>query len=334
MVSLLKNTPPRVKETLGSVLCVCSVWGYLLYPFLARSDEWRPGPDDDDPNQGEKDKRRAPMPCRVPVKDQNSAPKRRPKDQCRSSTLQIKHLILSRLLPPRLGREHNPPPLPPPPLDKKLGPLHPPRRPRPPRRRRARPTDGTRRRDLRPLSPLPKAKVKPVVDDQRRRRRARVPVAAERRPRRGRDGSGLSLLLLEVLLEAVQRALLVEARRRGERRVQAEGVPFDAGAGRGGGRVGAAARGGGAGRVGGGAGGGGGGHGGGVAGLSLVVEVWEVHVGVLWVVVVGWLLGGGRGAEASVAAEAVEDAVGRVVFVLGEAEHYIYDRAMVWMRGL
>lgn len=158
-------------------------------------------------------------------------------------------------------------------------------------------------------------------------------MAAERRPRRGRDGS-VSLLLLEVLLEAVQRALLVEARRRGERRVQAEGVPFDAGAGRGGGRVGAAARGGGAGRVGGGAGGGGGGHGGGVAGLSLVVEVWEVHVGVLWVVVVGWLLGGGRGAEASVAAEAVEDEVGRVVFVLGEAEHYIYDRAMVWMRGL
>lgn len=149
-------------------------------------------------------------------------------------------------------------------------------------------------------------------------------MAAERRPRRGRDRGGLRLvLLLEVLLEAVQRALLVEARRRGQGRVQAEGVPFDAGAG--GGGVGAAAGGGGAGGVGGGAGGG---HGGSVAGLSVVVvvEVWEMHGGggVFWVVEVGWLLlGGGRGAEASVAAEAVEDAGGRVVFLLGEAEHYL-----------
>lgn len=60
----------------------------------------------------------------------------------------------------------------------------------------------------------------------------------------------------------------------------------------------------------------------------VVVEVWEMHVGVVvvfWVVEVGWWLlgGGGRGSEASVAAEAVEDAVGRVMFVLGEAEHYL-----------
>ena len=70
-----------------------------------------------------------------------------------------------------------------------------------------------------------------------------MPVAAECRPPRGRNGDGLGLL--KVLLKAVQRALLVEAWRWGEGRVQAEGVPFDAGG------VGAAARGGGAGRVGG-----------------------------------------------------------------------------------
>lgn len=267
-----------------------------------------------------------------PSKDQNSPPKKKAIPNSipppfSNSTLQIKNLILPRLLPPRLRRKHNPPPLPPPALDKKLRPIHPPRRPRPPHRRRTRPTaaaGSTRRRNLGPLPPLPKPKVEPIVDDQRRRRRPRMPVAAERRPRRSRDGSGLGLLLLlEMLLEAMQRALLVEARCRGERRVQTEGVPFDAGAG---GGVGAAAGGGGAGGVGGGAGGG---HGGGVAGLSVVVvEVWEMHVGVVvvfWVVEVGWwlLLGGGRGSEASVAAEAVEDAVGRVVFVLGEAEHYL-----------